>query len=150
MPHTLGVIYIHLIFSTKDRIPCLEASLRPRLFAYLATLVRDLDCECPRVGGMADHVHLAIRLSRTVTVSALAEHIKVLSSKWIKTQGSVFSDFAWQPGYGVFSVGPADLEALLTYIDRQEEHHRKKSFEEEFRQFLAKYGVDVDERYLWK
>jgi putative transposase len=148
MPHTFGVIYVHLIFSTKDRVPCLNASMRPQLFAYLATLVRDLGCECPRVGGTADHVHLAVRLSRTATVADVVEGIKVASSKWIKAQG--ISLFSWQPGYGAFSVGPADLKALVAYIDSQEEHHRKKSFEDEFRQLLTKYGIAIDEKFLWR
>jgi putative transposase len=150
MPHTLGVIYVHLIFSTKGRVPCLEASLRPRLFAYLATLVRDQGCECPRAGGVADHVHLAVRLSRTISVATLVEDVKIASSKWIKAQAPELSNFAWQPGYGVFSVGPSDLKALLNYIDKQEEHHLTKTFEEEFRMFLAKYDIAFDEQYLWK
>jgi len=149
MPRTLGFVLLHVIFSTKDRLPILDADLRPRLHAYLATVVRNADCECFRVGGIADHVHLAIRLNRTTTIAKLMEEIKTSSSKWIKTQTPHLSKFAWQEGYGVFSVGPADREALLHYIDTQEAHHKKQSFQDELRAFLKKYGMDEDERYLW-
>jgi REP element-mobilizing transposase RayT len=101
------------------------------------------------VGGVADHVHLAVRLNRTLSVSELVEQLKSGSSKWLKTQSSGLSKFAWQRGYGAFSVGPADLEALVQYIDGQEAHHRKRSFQEEFRAFLKRYGMECDERYVW-
>lgn len=125
----------------------LDAAIRPALFSYLATVARNADCECYRVGGVEDHVHLAIRLSRTTNIAKLVEELKSSSSRWLKTEG--LAKFAWQRGYGVFSVGPSDLEALVGYIDRQEMHHRKQTFQEEFLAFLRKYGMDVDERYLW-
>ena len=100
-------------------------------------------------GGVADHVHLAVRLARTVTVAALVAELKTSSSQWLKTQARDLTGFAWQRGYGAFSVGPADLEALLAYIDDQEEHHRTKTFQDEYRMFLRKYAVDYDERYVW-
>ena len=111
--------------------------------------MRNADCECFRAGGVADHVHLAIRLNRTTTVAKLVEEIKTSSSKWIKTQTPQLSKFAWQEGYGAFSVGPGDREALLHYIDTQEAHHKKQSFQDELRAFLKKYGMDENERYLW-
>lgn len=123
MPQSLANVLIHLVFSTKDRLPCLIPSVRPALHAYLATVARNAGCECPRVGGVEDHVHFAIRFSRTTTIASLVEELKTSSSKWLKTQSSDLSGFAWQRGYGVFSVGPSDLDALLAYIDRQEEHH---------------------------
>lgn len=128
-------------------MPC--PAIRPALHAYLATVARETGCECPRVGGVADHVHLAVRLSRTVTLAALVEELKTSSSKWLKTQAPEFGGFAWQRGYGAFSVGPADLEALVAYIDGQEEHHRTKTFQDEYRAFLTKYHVAYDERYVW-
>lgn len=127
----------------------LNDAVRPALFAYLSTVARNAGCECYRVGGMADHVHLAIRLSRGGNISDLIGDLKASSSKWLKTQPHELSKFAWQRGYGVFSVGPADLNALLHYIDTQEAHHRKQSFQDEFRAFLKKYGMDGDEQYLW-
>ena len=149
MPQSLAFILVHVIFSTKDRAPVLQAAIRPSLHAYLATVARNLNCECYSVGGVEDHVHLSIRLSRTLTTAKLIEELKTSSSKWLKTQSPELTEFAWQRGYGAFSVGPADLGALRHYIDTQEEHHHHKSFQEEFRAFLTKYGIDFDERYVW-
>ena len=133
----------------KDCFPCLGASVRAALHAYPATVVRNAGCECPRAGGVADHVHLAVQLSRTITVAALVEEVKTSSSIWLKTQSPELGGFAWQRGYGVFSVGPSDLDALLDYIDNQEEHHRTRTFQDEYRAFLTKYRVAYDERYVW-
>jgi len=149
MPRSLSFVLVHVIFSTKDRLPLLDDAVQPALHAYLATVTRNADCECYRVGGVADHVHLAVRLNRTVTVAKLVADLKTLSSKWLKSQSPRLSKFAWQEGYGAFSVGPADLDKLLHYIDTQEAHHRKQSFQDEFRAFLKKYGMDGDEQYLW-
>jgi hypothetical protein len=101
------------------------------------------------LGGVADHVHLAIRLSRTITTANLVEKLKTSSSHWMKKQSTEFSSFAWQRGYGAFSIGPSNLEALRHYIDHQEEHHQARNFQEEYRAFLTKYGVEHDERYVW-
>jgi len=98
---------------------------------------------------MADHVHLAIRLSRTVPIADLVENLKTSSSKWLKNQTPELTSFSWQRGYGCFSVGPSDLDALCAYIDNQEEHHRIRTFQEEYRMFLNKYGVKYDETYVW-
>jgi REP element-mobilizing transposase RayT len=149
MPQSLAFVLVHVVFSTKDRAPVLNASVRPALYSYLATVARNAKCECYRVGGIADHVHLAVRLSRTTNVAEIVEQLKSSSSKWLKTQSSDLSRFAWQRGYGAFSVGPADLSALIDYIDTQEMHHQQQSFQDEFRAFLKKYGVEFDERYLW-
>jgi len=118
-------------------------------YALISTVARNADCECYRVGGVSDHVHLAVRISRTITVAQLVEKLKTSSSKWLKTQSPALAHFAWQRGYGAFSVGPSDLEALRNYIDTQEEHHRTHSFQEEYRTFLKRYGVEFDERYVW-
>lgn len=149
MPQSLSLVVVHVIFSTKDRFPCLGPTVRPKLHAYLATVARNAGCEAYRVGGVADHVHLAIRLSRTLTIAELVETLKTSSSKWLKTQAPELGGFSWQRGYGCFSVGPADVNALTAYIDGQEEHHRTRTFEEEFRAFLHKYGVTFDEAYVW-
>jgi putative transposase len=149
MPQSLSYLLVHLVFSTQGRAAVLRAELRPRLHAYLATVARTKDCECFRAGGITDHVHLAVRISRTVTVAELVEELKTSSSKWVKTQSVELEGFAWQRGYGAFSVGPTDLEALIRYIDRQEEHHRQHTFQEEYRAFLKRYGVEFDERYVW-
>ena len=149
MPQSLSLVIIHVIFSTKERRPFLVPDTRPKIHAYLATVARNADCEAYRVGGVADHVHLAIRLSRSITIAKLVETLKTASSKWLKTESPALSAFSWQRGYGCFSVGPSDLEALKDYIDSQEEHHKTRTFQDEFRMFLKKYGVECDEAYVW-
>jgi REP element-mobilizing transposase RayT len=149
MPLSLAFILVHVIFSTKDRNPVLQDPVRVELHAYLATVARNAGCECYRVGGVADHVHLAIRLSRSLDIAKLVAELKASSSKWLKTQSPSLAKFPWQRGYGAFSVGPADLDVLVGYIDAQEAHHAKHSFQDEFRAFLRKYGVEFDEQYLW-
>ena len=149
MPQSLSLVVVHVIFSTKDRLPRFDEQLRPHLHAYLATVARNAGCEAYRVGGVADHVHLGIRLARTVTIAHLVEELKTSSSKWLKTQSPDLGGFAWQRGYGCFSVGPADLDSLCAYIDGQEEHHRQRTFQDEFRMFLAKYKVEYNEAYVW-
>jgi REP element-mobilizing transposase RayT len=149
MPQSLSYLLTHIVFSTKDRAPVLDATVRPALHAYLATVARNVECECFRVGGVADHVHLAVRLSRTTTMAQLIEKLKTSSSKWLKTQSPALATFAWQRGYGAFSVGPSDLNALLHYIDTQEGHHKTRTFQDEYRAFLSKYGMEYDERYVW-
>ena len=149
MPQSLSLNLVHLIFSTKDRMPLITRDVRPQLHAYLATVARHGDGECYRVGGVADHVHLAVRLSRTVALSDLVSELKTSSSKWIKERSPELSKFSWQRGYGAFSIGPKDLDAVLDYIDRQEEHHRRKTFQEEYQGFLRHYGLEFDERYVW-
>ena len=147
MPQSLSLLIVHVIFSTKDRRPVLSAEILPELFSYLATVARNAGCECYRVGGVADHVHLAIRLSRTTSVAQIVEELKGASSRWLKTKG--LSEFAWQRGYAAFSVGPRDLGALCEYISNQKQHHRRRSFQDEFRALLKRYGVELDERYVW-
>ena len=149
MPQSLALVIVHLVFSTKDRQPLLGTSVRPALHAYLATVARNAGCECYRVGGVADHVHLAIRFSRTLTIADLVEELKTSSLKWLKTQSPELAAFSWQRGYGAFSVGPSDLDALRAYIDGQEEHHRTRTFQDEYRAFLTKYGIEFDEGYVW-
>jgi putative transposase len=149
MPQSFSLVIVHIIFSTKDRKPVLDHLVRHDLHAYLATVARNADCECYCAGGVADHVHLAIRLSRTVTIAKLVGELKASSSKWIKTQSPKLAGFAWQNGYGSFSVGPSDLGALRQYIEMQEEHHKKQTFQDELRALLNKYGVEHDERYMW-
>jgi putative transposase len=149
MPQSLSQVILHLIFSTKDRQRWLDQAIAARMRAYLATVCRDSDCEAYRVGGVADHVHLAVRLARTTTQADLVEKIKKTSSAWIKEQGNVYHPFFWQRGYGAFSIGFSQLESLLRYVDTQEEHHRTKTFQEEYRELLQKYHVEFDERYVW-
>ena len=148
MPQALANVLIHLIFSTKDREPFLvQEDLRRRTHAYLAEILRNLECPTLVVGGVTDHVHALFRLSRTQSIASVLEHLKKSSSKWIKTQG--IPGFAWQRGYGGFSVSESNAAAVVAYIEKQEEHHRKMTFEDEFRLILKRHRVQFDERYVW-
>ncbi len=149
MPQSLSQVILHIVFSTKERCPWLDPQIRPRMHAYLATVCRDCECEAYCVGGAADHVHIAARLARTISQADLLEKIKKTSSAWIKRQGEAYRAFFWQAGYGDFSIGWSQLEDLVRYIDRQEEHHRTLTFQEEYRNLLKKYRVEFDERYVW-
>jgi len=121
----------------------------PRMHAYVATICRDLDAEALRVGGVADHIHVVTTLPRTLSQAAMVETLKKTSSKWIKQLDSKYRQFYWQRGYSAFSVSPSQLNAVLEYVESQEEHHRTRSFQEEYHDFLRKYGVEFDERYVW-
>jgi putative transposase len=149
MPQSLSMVIVHVIFSTKDRFPCLGPSIRPNLHAYLATVARNSKCESYRVGGTSDHVHFAIRLSRTIAIANLVEELKTSSSKWLKTQQPELHGFSWQRGYGAFSICQNELDDLVNYISNQEEHHKVKTFQEEYLALLKKYEMQYDERYVW-
>ena len=149
MPQSLSFLLIHIVFSTKDRMPVIDATIGPALHAYLAAIARNANCECFRVGGVSDHVHLAVQLARTTTTANLVETLKTSSTKWLKTQSPGLSGFAWQRGYAVFSVRPTDLDALRHYINTQAAHHNTRTFEDEYRVLLNKYDVPFDERYVW-
>jgi len=149
MPQSLSQIYVHLVYSTKGRKPLLLDEIRPRLFAYTATVLNNLKCVPVEIGGIADHVHILCSLSKNFSVAKLVEEIKKPTSKWLKTQHDNLRDFQWQAGYGAFSVSRGDLGQIREYIMRQEDHHRTTTFEDELRQLLREHGVEFDERYLW-
>ncbi len=149
MAQSLSFVLVHIIFSTKERRPLIIDSVRPELHAYLAGVVRAAGSQCYRVGGVDDHVHLAVRLKSTTTVAGIIEELKTTSSKWIKSYAPGLQTFAWQSGYGAFSVSPRYLKELVAYIDLQEEHHQQVTFQCEFRKFLKDYEVDYDEQYVW-
>jgi len=149
MPQSLSKVIIHIIFSIKNREPWLDCEVRPRMHAYLATTCRDLGAEVVHVGGVADHVHIVTMLPRTVSQAQVVEQIKKASSKWIKSLGGHYRGFFWQRGYGAFSVSPSQLDSVLEYVDKQQQHHRERTFQEEYRELLRKHGVDFDERYVW-
>jgi putative transposase len=149
MPQSLAKIHLHLIFSTKNREPTLRGEVRESLHRYVATVLENLGCHAVLVNSVDDHIHILFELARTVAVSAVVEDIKKSSSKWLKTQRGIDRGFAWQNGYGVFSVSISNVASVRRYIANQEAHHRKRSFQEEFRVFLDQHGVPYDERYLW-
>ena len=150
MPQSLSDVNLHIIFSTKERYPFLDDEIRDRCHRYLATLCRDLDSTCYKVGGMADHVHIITTLPRTLTQSNLLENVKKKSSKWIKEiDPKKYGKFSWQKGYGAFSVSRSNLKEVIEYVAGQEVHHRKRTFQEEYRAFLTKHEMVFDERYVW-
>jgi putative transposase len=149
MPQSLSYVLVHLVFSTRQRRPFLHEEVRGEMQAYLASLINGSDNICVKVGGVADHVHIALFIARTETMSRLVERLKVASSKWIKTKGPEFAKFAWQRGYAAFSVGLADRAALVRYIDGQAGHHQRRDFQGEMRAMFAKYGVAFDEQFVW-
>ena len=149
MPQSLANIYIHLIFSTKERFPYLTRQVRPDLHAYMATVLANLNSPAVLINSVADHVHILFNMGRTITLAQTVEDVKKSSSKWIKTQGADLTTFAWQSGYGGFSVSESNVPNVANYIRNQEEHHRVKTFQEEYREFLAKQKIQYAERYVW-
>ena len=150
MSQSLAQIYVHIIFSTKGRRPLLQNdSLRAEVHRYLGGVCRNLESRAIAIGGVAHHVHILCRLSRTKTVAVLVRELKRESSKWIKSKEPALSNFHWQDGYGAFSISPSHLAALQRYIANQAKHHQRESFQSEFRRILEKYGVEYDERYVW-
>jgi putative transposase len=149
MPQSLSNIIVHIIFSTKNREPLITEFIQTRLHAYMATVVRNLNGECYRAGGVSDHVHLATRLPRTIAICKLVEIVKTSSSKWMKKQSTDLNGFGWQHGYAALSINPDGVPGLCQYIERQAEHHHKVSFKDEYRKLLRGYGIEFDERYMW-
>ena len=148
MPHNFTNLLTHIVFSTKERFPFIDAALRHDLHAYLGGIVRELKGTPLIVNGTADHVHLLAALPPTVSTSDALRVIKTNSSRWVhETRRKAFG---WQSGYGAFSVSRSKVPSVTHYIAQQEEHHRKVSFKEEFITFLKRHGIDFDERYIWE
>jgi putative transposase len=150
MPQSLAQIYVHIVFSTKNRQPFLkDSAFRERVHAYLKGICDNQGSPSLQIGGPDDHVHVLCRLSKTLDVATLLRELKRDSSKWVKEKNPRLADFHWQNGYGAFSVSPSHVPGLIEYILNQEEHHRRESFQDEFRRLCKKYGVPIDERYVW-
>jgi putative transposase len=148
MPQSLALVLVHIIFSTKNRIAFLRApDLRSEVHAYLTATLRGLDCDPLRVGGVEDHVHLLTGVSRKTSLAELVKNLKTSSTRALKEKGH--RHFSWQSGYGAFSVSQSAKESVISYIANQEIHHRKMTFQEEFRAILNKHRVRFDERYVW-
>ena len=148
MSQSLSRIYLHIIFSTKDRYPYLEnREIRAELHAYLGGVAKSIDCQPVIVGGVADHVHVLVCFPRTKTVADVVKELKRASSVWLK--GNLSNKFSWQAGYGVFSVSQSNVDQVKRYIRDQEAHHSLVSFQDEYRQFLEKHSVVYDENYIW-
>jgi putative transposase len=150
MSQSLWRLWTHLIFSTKERFPFLrEPQIRTDTHAYLAKVLRSHDCETLIVGGTSDHIHALFDLSRNYSIAEVVKEIKRTSSVWIKNVSRLYRKFHWQNGYGAFSVSQSHLDRVYRYIERQEQHHRRITFQDEFRSFLRKYRIEYDERYVW-
>ena len=150
MPQSLAQVYLHIVFSTKERRPWLDDSaVRDEMHRILGNECDKLGCPVLCVGGIADHAHILCRLGRTISIADLAKEAKRESTQWAKQKWERLGDFHWQTGYGAFSISPTHVEPVRAYIADQEEHHRRESFQDELRRLLAKYGLDWDERYVW-
>lgn len=147
MSHTLGNILLHFIFSTHGRRPMIKPGFRDEVFAYLGGIVREMNGAALIINGEADHVHLLIRVRPIHSAAEIARVVKTNSSRWLREKHS--PAFAWQTGYGVFSVSESSLPEVTKYIANQHEHHRKRSFQEEYVAFLKKNHIEYDPRYIW-
>ena len=147
MSQSLARNVVHLIFSTKHREPFIVPEVRADLFGYLAGALKAINCPALRIGGVADHVHLLFVLSKNLALSGAVEEIKKESSKWAKQK--IHPKFYWQTGYGAFSVSPSMEDTVAGYIENQEKHHAKRTFQDELREFFRKHRMPFDEEHLW-
>ncbi len=150
MAGTFTNLNFHLIFSTKNRDTLIHPDFQDDLYAYMGGIVRGEGGSCLQIGGMADHVHLAVRLKPSNSLSDLMQKVKGNSSSWLNNVKKVNRHFGWQDGYGAFSVSESQLHQVMRYIQKQAEHHRHRSFQEEFLGFLERHGVAYDTRYIWR
>jgi putative transposase len=150
LAHTFTNLLAHVIFSTKDRLPLINPIIKPRLLAYMGGIIRTLDGIAIAIDGTADHVRLLIKQPTTVTMADLMRTLKTNASRWVHETWPSEHAFAWQTGYGAFSVSQSNADTVRDYIANQEDHHRAVSFQEEFITFLKRHGIEYDERYIWE
>jgi REP element-mobilizing transposase RayT len=149
MPQSFACLHYHLIFSTKSRAPRIVPDLQPRLYEYLGGILHNHGGVLVAAGGMPDHVHLLVGLSREMAVAEAVRAVKANSSKWIHGTFAEQREFAWQNGYGAFTVSYSHLGQVRQYLAGQAEHHRRMTFQEEFLAFLKRHEIEYDERYIW-
>lgn len=150
MPQSLSRIYLHIIFSTKNRERWfIDTDLRKALNAYVAATMKQLDCVPVEIGGVEDHIHILCLFPRTQSVADVVKETKRVSTNWLQEQTMELRDFHWQSGYGVFSVSQSNVHGVIDYIRNQEEHHRQLTFQDEYRAYLRKHACEFDERYVW-
>ncbi len=149
MGQSLVKNYVHIVFSTKHRQHLIHPPVEDELHHYLGGTCKALECSPLIVGGFTDHIHILCMLSKKIALMKLVEQVKSSSSKWIKSKGEGYTHFYWQDGYGAFSVNPKGIERVTAYIKNQKQHHRKKTFQDEYRAYLKKYEIEYDERYVW-
>lgn len=148
--HSYTHLLSHVIFSTKDRTPCIDADLKSHLHPYIGGIVRELSGGAICINGPKDHVHLLIWLPGSLALADAMRVVKTNSSRWVHETWAARKGFAWQTGYAAFSVSRSNADEVRRYIDAQEEHHRKTTFEEELIAFPKRHGIEYDERYLWQ
>ena len=149
MPQSFAAVYVHVVFSTKNREPTIHSDWSERLFEYIGGIVRNRKCELLSAGGMPDHVHLLISLGRECSLADLLRDLKANSSRWVHDEFPGNQGFAWQSGYGAFSVSASKLDPVKKYIEDQRRHHASQSFQDEFRELLRRHELTWDERYVW-
>ena len=149
MPQSLANVLVHLVFSTKDRVPLIRSDVESELYAYTSKVLDTSDSPMIAIGGMEDHVHILFKLSRKIAIMDIVETVKTDTSRWIKSKGVGYSDFYWQSGYGAFSVSPTTADKVIGYIRDQKKHHCGKSFQDEYRELMRLSGMELDERYAW-
>ena len=149
MSHTYTNLLYHVIFSTKERRPFIDDELKPRLHGYLGGIVTDIDCLPIKIGGVADHVHLLLKIPAKPSVSEVLRLLKCNSSGWVHDEFPQLKRFAWQEGYGAFTVSPSKKSDVEQYIANQEEHHRHRSFQDEFISILEKHEIEFDPATIW-
>ncbi|OIO16866.1 MAG: transposase [Ignavibacteria bacterium CG1_02_37_35] len=149
MGQSLVKNYIHITFSTKQRVPLLHQPVQNELYSSIGGICKEMECHPIKIASYVDHLHILCLLSKKIALMNLLEEIKSHLSKWMKTKGVELSNFYWQNGYGAFSVNPSEIDKVIAYIENQEEHHKKKTFLEEYRAFLKKYEAEYDEQYIW-
>ncbi|MHC4662246.1 MAG: IS200/IS605 family transposase [Planctomycetota bacterium] len=150
MPQSLANVLLHLVFSTKGHEPFLsDAEIRSRACAYITGICKTLDSYVIAANGTENHLHILFAISRKHSIAEIVREIKSKSSKWIKEEFKTLSEFAWQSGYGIFSVSQSKRDQVVRYIQNQEEHHRKTTFKDEFRKLLELHGIEFDEKYVW-
>ena len=151
MSQSLSNVIVHIIYSTKNRQRWLTgAGLRAELGAYNATILKnEVDSLAILVNSGEDHIHILCSLSRKLAIMDVIKASKTETSKWIKKRDPAFREFQWQAGYGIFSVSQSNVDQVKQYIANQEEHHRKRTFKDEFREFCKRHQIEIDERYVW-
>ena len=149
MSQSLIRAYVHIVFSTKHRLPLINSKIEPELHRYIGGICKKLGFHPLAIGGCSNHIHMLCTLSGKTPISKLLEEVKSHSSKWMKTKGEQLRNFYWQNGYGAFSISHEDIEETKTYITNQHAHHDQQTFEQEFVSLLETNGIEYDERYLW-
>jgi len=150
MSQSLSQLYVHIIFHVNHNHVAIRPADSAKLYTFLASLLKQEECTPVQINGIYDHIHILCILSKNIALSTLLQRIKSISSQWIKGIDLYYAKFAWQKGYAAFSVSPSVCERTIRYIVQQEEHHKRMSFQDEYKMFLKEYNIDFREEYLWR